>query len=102
MTYEDVTPWILPEVYDISSFKERANVMVIIMVLMEVAVAPVALEALTVSKVLPNTHDSNDHDGRDIQVPIHAHGGVALSSNLDAIHDLPNYQEPIPYQDLEP
>ena len=60
----------------------------------------VASRAAGVPEVFPNAHDANDPDGRDIQVPIHAHEGVALPSSLDAMHDLPNDQEPMPYQHL--
>ena len=76
------------------SFKERATILVRVMVL------AVASDATAVPEVFPNARDANDPDGRDIQVPIHAHEGVPLPSSLDAIHDLPNDQKPMPYQHL--
>ena len=77
------------------SFKERASILVRVMVF---AVASQA----AVPEVFPIARDANDPDGRDIQVPIHVHEGVALPSSLDAMHDLPNDQEPMPYQHLAP
>jgi hypothetical protein len=78
------------------SFKERATILVKVMVL------AVASDAAAVPEVFPNARDANDPDGRDIQVPIHAHEGVAPSSSLDAMNGLPNDQEPMPYQHLAP
>jgi len=78
------------------SFRERATILVRVMVFAGASDAAVAPE------VFPNGRDANDPAGRDTQVPIHAHEGVALPSGLDAIHGLPNDHEPMPYQHLAP
>jgi len=78
------------------SFFERAIVLVRVMVF------AVASDAALVPEVFPNARDANDPDGRDIQVPIYAHEGVTLSSGPDAMHDLPNDHESMPYQGLAP
>jgi len=54
------------------SFKERATILVRVMVL------AVASDATAVPEVFPNARDANDPDGRDTQVPIHAHEGCVL------------------------
>ena len=76
------------------SFRERTTMLVRVMVF------AVASRAAAVPKVFPNAHDAKYPHGRDIQVPIHVHEGVALPSSLDAMHDLPNDREPMPYQHL--
>ena len=65
-----------PHLKNSGSLKERATILVIVLVLAVAAVVP---------EVFPNTHDANYHDCRDIQVSIHILEGVGLSSNLDAI-----------------
>jgi hypothetical protein len=62
----------------------------------------IVMVLVMVLKVFSNARDAKHQNDRDRQVPKYAPGGVALSSSLDAIHDLPNNQEPMPYVDRGP